>query len=305
MDSIDPGQFFVITAMCIAAAGGGLFFFFRNHFRARLIEDMPTSKIRSAAQGYVELIGFAKLMEGEPIVSPLTRLRCCWWRYKIERRGQKNGWHTVESGSSDSPFLMEDDTGLCIIDPEGAHVIPWENKVWYGHEKYPSKEPINHSFNFSIGGLNMGSGRYRYTEAFIYEDNPLYAVGYFRSMDEFDHRESRHELMRGILKEWKQDKGKLLARFDRNGDGKIDLEEWDEARKMAAKLARKEQQEIERNQIPHILTKPRDRRQPYILATKEQDELTKGLRLWGYAALALGLTGSIASLYLLISRFGQ
>ena len=53
MDSIDPGQFFVITAMCIAAAGGGLFFFFRNHFRARLIEDMPTSKIRSAAQGYV------------------------------------------------------------------------------------------------------------------------------------------------------------------------------------------------------------------------------------------------------------
>ena len=36
----------------------------------RLIEDMPTTRLRAAAQGYVELKGTARLFAGEPIVAP-------------------------------------------------------------------------------------------------------------------------------------------------------------------------------------------------------------------------------------------
>ena len=57
--------------LLIAAIVGFLISFITLH-RKRIIEDTPTSKIRSAAQGYVELIGYGQLMEGQPIVAPLT-----------------------------------------------------------------------------------------------------------------------------------------------------------------------------------------------------------------------------------------
>ena len=59
----------LLIAACWIAA-------FRAIRRARLIEDVPTSKIRSAVQGYVELIGHAEAMEGPAIVAPLSQLPC-------------------------------------------------------------------------------------------------------------------------------------------------------------------------------------------------------------------------------------
>ncbi|MES9879615.1 MAG: hypothetical protein ABW185_01895, partial [Sedimenticola sp.] len=86
----------VATVISIAA----FYFAFRSLSRARLIEDAPTAKIRSAQQGYLELEGEAQAMEGLPIITPLTGGHCCWYHYKIEKRGNKN-WHTVESDTSD------------------------------------------------------------------------------------------------------------------------------------------------------------------------------------------------------------
>ena len=44
--------------------------------RARLMEDTPTSKIRSAAQGYVELSGRVRMPEGVSIRCPLSDTGC-------------------------------------------------------------------------------------------------------------------------------------------------------------------------------------------------------------------------------------
>lgn len=44
---------------------------FRQLHRARLIEDTPTSRIRSAAQGYAELEGRAVAL-GDPLYAPLS-----------------------------------------------------------------------------------------------------------------------------------------------------------------------------------------------------------------------------------------
>lgn len=290
-------------SLSIFAAGaglGGLYYFFRNNFRARLIEDMPTSKVRSAAQGYVELIGHALLMEGEPIRSPLTGTDCCWWRYRIERKGGKNSWNLVESKASDSPFLLEDDTGRCLVDPEGADVTPWEKKVWHGSTRYPGA--MGGESGFSFGGLNIGMGSYRYTEEFIFPGNPLYAIGRFRSLGEMDHREGRGEVMRNILRQWKEDRPRLLARFDKDGSGNIDMGEWETARKVAATLAEKEYREIQANLVPHMLTRSANKGQPFILATKEETELSGRLRLWSYLSLLLGLAGSATAVYLFLGR---
>jgi len=49
--------------------------------RLRAIRDTPTSKIASAAQGYVELTGRGHPF-GEPLMGQLSRLPCLWYRYK-------------------------------------------------------------------------------------------------------------------------------------------------------------------------------------------------------------------------------
>ena len=59
------------------------------------MEDTPTSKIRSAAQGYVELSGHGELMEGPKIIAPLTSKYCTWYSYKVEERrrsGKNSQW---------------------------------------------------------------------------------------------------------------------------------------------------------------------------------------------------------------------
>src|SRR5262245_38354116 len=55
-----------------------------NSRRYRQISDLPTSKVASAAQGYVELFGRAQLLPGTPVTSPLSSTACCWYSFEIE-----------------------------------------------------------------------------------------------------------------------------------------------------------------------------------------------------------------------------
>ena len=73
--------------------------------RARLIEDVPTSLIRSASQGYVELQGIGRLLDGPVIAGPLSGKRCTWWSYRVEERGggKDRRWITRDSAASERP----------------------------------------------------------------------------------------------------------------------------------------------------------------------------------------------------------
>ncbi|MCW4209237.1 MAG: hypothetical protein N0E43_16860 [Candidatus Thiodiazotropha lotti] len=121
--NLGTGAFFFWSTLLILLSLAALYFSFYHLHRARLIEDTPTSRIRSAPQGYVELIGEADMMKGEPVISPLSATQCCWWRYKVDRKDDK-GWHAVRSEKSNALFLIKDETGECILDPEGAQSPP-------------------------------------------------------------------------------------------------------------------------------------------------------------------------------------
>ena len=115
-------------------------FGFRWWRRARLIDDTPTSRIRSAAQGYVELSGRAALTSGTQLVAPLSGRPCVWWLFRIERKrrsGKNTHWETVNRGLSNQPFLLTDDTGSCLVNPQGAEVHPSDKSVWYGSTPWP------------------------------------------------------------------------------------------------------------------------------------------------------------------------
>ena len=106
---------------------------FRSLMRMRLIADTPVSLIRSAPQGYVELQGITRMMEGQPIISPLSGERCVWYRYTVEEKtDSKNEWKTIERKQSTAIFHLDDGTGRCIVDPEGAEVVAATTRHWRG-----------------------------------------------------------------------------------------------------------------------------------------------------------------------------
>src|SRR4030066_2537101 len=133
-------EYWIFLVAMTALASCGFLGMFRFLRRIRLIEDTPTAKIRSAPQGYVELTGISRLMQGDLIIAPLTGKQCTWYSYKIEERsdspgirgGRHKGWRVIEAKTSDDLFLLADDTGECVIDPEGATVTPAETEVWFG-----------------------------------------------------------------------------------------------------------------------------------------------------------------------------
>ncbi len=184
-EQLARGDWFLL-AFFVFGAALSLFFLIRYFHRARLIEDMPTSKIHSAHQGYVELHGTAKCIDGPEIVAPLTGKSCAWYSYSIEERSQhgKRQWQRIEHGTSDFLFLLEDETGSCVIDPDDAEVTPSISKTWYGSN--PSRAidrlQVHPAIDVISKVLTNTSAPYRYTEQRINFNESLYALGEFTSI---------------------------------------------------------------------------------------------------------------------------
>lgn len=279
------GEYYAFLAVSSLIALVTAWFGFSQLKKARIIEDTPTSKIRSAHQGYVELMGLAKNLVSEtPLLSPLSGDACLWFSYKIERyerNGKRSSWRTVESRSSERPFILDDHTEQCYIMPGRAEVSTFRKNTWYGKDRYPSGRK-----SAGLFGRN-----YRYTEQLLCEEDLLYAIGLFQTRHPPSGLEQSQQRMADILSEWKQDYDKLVARFDRNGDGEIDLVEWDVARQEALRAAEREQRGKPVASEPvHTLAYSPSRHQPFILATSEPESLSRRFR---YQALGLFIVSAI------------
>lgn len=267
--------------------------------RARLIEDTPTSKIRSAPQGYVELIGhIGRDGEQPPLLSRLSNSPCMWFRYRIERyerQGKNSTWRTLESKSSERPFVLEDGTGRCFIQPQRADISSHRKRVWHGHSRYPE-----------VGNGGMLSGllgsRYRYTEELLCENDLLYALGYFQTRHPPSDSQLNQLRMGEILNEWKRDYDSLVARFDRDGDGNIDLEEWELARREALRKAERERRNTAPAQAINMLTYSPSRQQPFIIATSEPESLSRRYRWQSLGLLLISLASTAGLAWLLLQE---
>lgn len=286
-----------LTGLGITAAIG-LALGFRWLQRARMIADLPTSKVRSAAQGYVELEGRAKMMPGEPVYAPLSGVPCAWYSYKVEQQGRdadgrSDGWSTIEKGVSEAIFHLQDETGSCIVDPDGAEVTPSVRLCWRGQSSRPIYAPRSTGFWSEL----FSFGPYRYTECRILNHDRLYATGQFVSLGG-NAALSLADQTRDLLSAWKRDRLGLLERFDANRDGTVDLREWEVARQAAeqeviktAHARRQEQPELS------LLKKPAHG-QPFILSCIRQEEMMSRYRRKAFLGilsfLAIGATVSWA-----------
>jgi len=164
---------FLSLAMGASFCVGGAVLCIGRWSRVRHLQDTPTSRIRSAAQGYTELVGVLGAASESPLFAPLTGEPCLWWRYCIEEyraSGKRSSWAVIERGESEGWLRLTDATGECLIDPRGAEVLPAWRRRWTGDRRHPR--------GGARGGLlqllGMGS-RYRYTEERLHAGEPLYA----------------------------------------------------------------------------------------------------------------------------------
>ena len=97
--------------------------------RRRAIADTPTSRIASAAQGYVELSGYGKPLDYPPLLSQLRQFPCLWYRYWIEERSDDK-WRSLDSGESEIPFILDDGSGRCLVDMEDAEILTKHKSTW-------------------------------------------------------------------------------------------------------------------------------------------------------------------------------
>ena len=228
--------------------------------RLRAIRDTPTSKIASAAQGYVELTGRGHPF-GDPLISKLRLLPCLWYRYQIEQRESENKWKVMDSGESGDSFMLRDNTGECVVDPEQAEILTRHRNQWY-------------------------QGDYRYTEWKLIAQDRLYVIGQFRTQGGSTMGFDTRAELNALLAEWKKDMPALHARFDLDDNGALDMQEWMLARSAASREVAKMRREAHAQPDIHIIGQPRDGRL-FLVSNLTPEKLSRRFLFWSWAHLVI------------------
>lgn len=149
------------------------------------MQDTPTSKIRSAAQGFVELSGTIKPVPNQQTVGQLSGDPVAWSRYQVDQLfttqtndGPQSYWSTIAQGASDAAFILKDDTGEALIFPAKAEMIPSETILWFGNSPVAPPPPKG----FWQWFFANSSGQFRYTEQRLNLDFATHARGIFSTL---------------------------------------------------------------------------------------------------------------------------
>ncbi|BAL23408.1 hypothetical protein [Azoarcus sp. KH32C] len=258
--------------------GAGLYGWARSLRTVRIITDTPTSRVASAAQGYVELRGRGKPLDGTPLLSPVNGLPVLWYRVKTEERRTDGKWHHVGTNESDASFLLDDGSGTCAVDPEGADMMVSRNEV-FRH------------------------GDTRHTQWSLISQDRVYVLGDFATLGSISPDFDISRQVRELLEHWKSDRKSLLQRFDLDGNGEIDMREWELARSQARREAVKLRDEALNAAECHVVRKPTTG-SLYLISDLSPAALAWRYRLWSAFHLLVFLgTAAAAAWYQGHGRF--
>ncbi len=245
-----------------AAAAASLFFGFWFLNRARHLRNIPRTKIRSAPQGYVELEGRARPLGQIPYHTPLGKHPCVWFEYLYRESASDKGMHAQVVRTSQS-FLLEDETGVCRIDPIPMQIETRSRKV-----NLPNKWGLStHPGLISLRWIGVGE--------------KIQAYGKFTTLRS-DFAGRREEMIKSRLAALKRDREAML-RLDLDGDGKVDGGEWDIAREDVIREVEAEVAELQKqhdeSSLGHVLRAPDDDRLPFLLTGYAEMKIVARYRL--------------------------
>jgi hypothetical protein len=264
---------FLMPGLIVVAIGGFIAWFIA-HRRYHLIHDTPTSPVRSASQGYVELVGSAELYPGETTGGLASAPPSVWYTVRISYG--EDGRQGSETRRSDDTFLLRDATGVCAIDPDHAEVVSTHRKRWRSGDEY-----------FDYRYLRPG--------------DDLYVLGEFSTARTTDAGIDPRTDAREMLRDWKADPAFMLQHYDANRDGEIDIDEWQSAREDAKKIAA--QLAHEHAVVPgfHIVRAPADGR-PLLISNRDPENLARHYRYWAWFHLVMFVVSAGFALQWIVTR---
>jgi hypothetical protein len=243
---------------------GGCAAWFIAHRRYHLIHDTPTSTIRGATQGYVELAGRIDLFPGEHAAGFASGPPSVWYTVTMSyRRGDRM---VTERRRSHETFLLRDGTGACVIDPDHAEIVTSRRKRWRTIE-------VSYDMRYLAPG------------------DPLYALGELTTLRPADTGTDLRADANELLRSWKADKGHMQRYYDADGDGEIDMREWEKARADAERIASSKLRERQVTPGVHIMRAPRDGR-PFLLSNRDPESLATHYKWWAWFHLAMFVSAS-------------
>ncbi len=201
---------FVIGGLVV---GGTLMINGFRRFRVRRkIEDLPTSRISTAAQGLVEFQGTA-LPYGARASSAADGAKVLFSRVKVEyyRSGKNGGWKTRWTYDSGERFLLQDETGVAHVIVKGAELfLKSETTQWDAMTPEARRVFLQAAgSNISSPG-SLDSGSWRIVEQKITEGEKVLAIGVFKTRrnepevvlkDPLSGAETRQRSSGGLMKD--------------------------------------------------------------------------------------------------------
>ncbi|MCK5825932.1 MAG: hypothetical protein KAG93_02760 [Desulfuromusa sp.] len=252
----------------------------------RQIENTPTSKVRSVAMGMVEIKGQA--IRKFALISPMSNVPCVFYRLTKYRRNMKNQWQVSSVSSSDNvPFLLEDDTGRVEINPAECRVSAGSKQ-----EGIPGQ----------VGLIRLShDSDEKWVEEVVVDGTLLYILGY-ASVKRVEGATLTEQKITA-LRELKQNH-RDLQQFDRDGDGEIDVDEWDAARAaVEEKVMRDSLKNLQqrKKQEEHIVIGKKKGRPLIITETHSEDSLTSRFLYYSIPLFLAATMVTGGAIYLLLN----
>ena len=171
----------LLLVVLLAVAGALLSSSARGFRQARAFVDVPTSRIRSASQGYVELKGTVRADGDGDRHAPLSGTRCQFWQLSAWRVGKRKEAEIFASARSHPDFLpLEDGTGTCYVMIATAE---FHGVRTVRHFDSPDRlGELAGFFDDAHARRLSAPGKWMVEETCFPVDAPLYATGQFRSL---------------------------------------------------------------------------------------------------------------------------
>jgi hypothetical protein len=118
----------------------------------------------------------------------------------------------------------------------------------------------------------------------------IYVLGEFRTLGSMDAALSVSADVSALLADWKKDRTELLRRFDADGNGEIDLQEWEVARRQAIKTVEQQHHEMRQTSELSLVRAPADGRM-FLISTLPPDKLRRRYLWWSFFHLAVATLG--------------
>jgi hypothetical protein len=269
-----------------AAAGSGFLvrYGFRQLREKNMIENVPSSPIRSVAMGLAEIKG--KAFGDAPLSAPLSSARCHYFRYRVEeeRSRGKGGkeWVTIDQGKSNVPFPVEDPTGRILVNPEGAEIL------------------LQRDYQRIEKGEGWFGRRKRYSEWRVDPGDRLYLLGTVAKQRHL--AEERRMALSEKLRQVKRDPASV-KRFDLDDNGTLDEREWAGAVAVVKRELLDEQAAKSAAQpTSSLVVEAGDTESMFLISDRDERSIA---RLLGWKALGCVIVGGAGMPVLMASILGR